>query len=506
MTPLVVFGDATSAPISVQAADVSVQGFPQIGRALVHLTLTLCNASRMRGGRCITGKLKIELPESASVSGFEFVRGGGTDTTSEEEEAKDDPMWFPACPLPRKKAQEVVHREIEKGRQVAVLSQTDSGNRFEIELFPFPHGQVSRFRVCWVQPVDDHDHLGAVDTERWRELFDFGEGVPLGLTVDMGFLGEDVEFPHGRVLAGEVNGETHFACLVQLPPQESLPVNGDITGALAVTATGTTNTGENLPRLAEPETQHISVRPEPVSNLVILWDSSFSQRGCNAEKRLNYVKSVFEALQADSGSSVSDSSGLTRGGGPALDLWTFDVSARCRVRKATSLAELNIVLDDMIYDGATDLQAVVNDVLPQYVEKGEKIAKRTLCLLFSDGQDSMLSVEKKDHLRRTVIVPTAFANAGLHCRLFCVAGAGDGTGNGAGLDLPLLRNLALSGNGRCVAESELVRNPNLLVDAVLDRSNLLLKIETDQDEEEFCAPGEDEEWKLQAGVARNTVS
>lgn len=433
----VTFGDATSAPIRITDADFHLYPFVRLlNHTVVSLTLAIVNEQTPGS---ITGKLKIELPDTATVSKFEFER-------LENEDDKTKRRWYPACPLAVKKAQEVVYREREKGREVAAASQA-SGNRFEIEVFPLPQNETLRCRVWWVQAGASMGGEGVHRFSDFQNMFDFG-----GAECRVEVIGEDVApndtaLDHvdeeNRCLSAEVNGETHFACYV--PPVPPAPAGAEVEGQFSAS---------------------------DVSRIVLLWDTSQSQRTNLQKNRLAKLRALATALPS-----------------AVFDVWFFDVFPKCVATSANIETVAEALEKNVVYDGATDLQTVVDTVLAEYgsdisfsgdsTDKVDKTdsSKKMVCLLFSDGQDSLGA--------GNIVVPEVFASSG-GSRLYCVAAKGT-----SGVNIPLLRGLAHSGNGRLIEESEAAASQNnLYVDFILERAPILTKIETDQSVSEF----QGEQW------------
>ena len=128
------YGEATSVPVHVRAARVSVAAPALTCRAARHflctVEMTVEQDAVQNGAKGVAGKLRFPLPLEASVSRFEFQRACP--------ERGGELIWYPAVPLAKQKAKEVAYREKEKGRSVAVASEVaGGGNVFEIEVCNF---------------------------------------------------------------------------------------------------------------------------------------------------------------------------------------------------------------------------------------------------------------------------------------------------------------------------------------------------------------------------------
>mmetsp|Transcript_34574 Transcript_34574/g.103320 ORF Transcript_34574/g.103320 Transcript_34574/m.103320 type:complete len:230 (+) Transcript_34574:267-956(+) len=139
-------GEATTVPIEIRRAVFdAAEPIPFLHRFIASLELTVINATVRKD---IAGRFRINLPVGAMVKKIEVLRC----------ESPSDPQWFPAVAVPKKKAKEVIYKEKEKGREVAVVSDVASGsNAFEIEVFPLPYGQEVKCRLECIIPGDFGD-------------------------------------------------------------------------------------------------------------------------------------------------------------------------------------------------------------------------------------------------------------------------------------------------------------------------------------------------------------
>lgn len=204
-------------------------------------------------------------------------------------------------------------------------------------------------------------------------------------------------------LVGMVDGVKHFSCYVppvfvqpaQLPQDRgALPER--LTGSSGTTpstgAPGAVSESVDDTEASRDDTEAPSVE-EAVSKLVLVWDGSQSQshlqashgHQSNAElkNRVDQLRSILTALPKEAAERVS------------IDLVVFDLAPRVvasdgtaggrgeehstpeqfvRTMKSRGLAglkELETVLSDVVYDGATDLQNVVDTVLGSYAARAK---------------------------------------------------------------------------------------------------------------------------------------
>ena len=114
------YGEATSVPVHVRAARVSVAAPALTCRAARHF---LCTAEMtveqdavQNGAKGVAGKLRFPLPLEASVSRFEFQRACP--------ERGGELSWYPAVPLAKQKAKEVAE-------DIAKQAMWESGHAVE---------------------------------------------------------------------------------------------------------------------------------------------------------------------------------------------------------------------------------------------------------------------------------------------------------------------------------------------------------------------------------------
>ena len=106
-----VFGEKTAVPIDICSAEIQHLNDEatarMLQRELIRVGFTVRNSATPGN---VTGKLQVPLPVGCTIQKFEFQNYYRSNP-----EDKKKLVWFPAVPVPKKKAKEIVYKEKEKG-------------------------------------------------------------------------------------------------------------------------------------------------------------------------------------------------------------------------------------------------------------------------------------------------------------------------------------------------------------------------------------------------------
>ena len=275
--------------------------------------LTVCNTTIQSR---IAAKLKLELPLDANIKRFEVRR---------------DNKWYPATAVPKKKATEIVYKEKESKKDVAVASNVGSSNAFSMELFPLPYNEEVQCRLEIMLVTKDVEALvdsigqsaGICEKHYQKSLV----ASPLA----------DGDIVKGGAIVGEAFGKTHFVCKIPT-------IEGETTKKAAAAKT--------LPRIA------------------LLWDTSASMTP--TQQQMDARASRLTELVSTA--KTTD-----------IELFTFGTEIR-RVGSYTKVEEALDAVNKFEYDGGSffsELPSFFQDLVSRDKNKVDCI------LVMTDGVDSL---------------------------------------------------------------------------------------------------------------------
>ena len=142
------YGELFDIPIEVLDVRADISAVPNIERAMVRLELVVVNRD---GGARDKATLRMPLPQSATVCGFELELDSGT--------------MARAATVGKKQAAAVAYKEKEKGRAVASAKKVQ-GNVYETEVYPLPPGEERRIALSFTCMIVHDTHAHGEDLER----------------------------------------------------------------------------------------------------------------------------------------------------------------------------------------------------------------------------------------------------------------------------------------------------------------------------------------------------
>eukprot|EP00588_Corethron_pennatum_P022877 CAMPEP_0194314752 /NCGR_PEP_ID=MMETSP0171-20130528/11593_1 /TAXON_ID=218684 /ORGANISM="Corethron pennatum, Strain L29A3" /LENGTH=655 /DNA_ID=CAMNT_0039070307 /DNA_START=228 /DNA_END=2191 /DNA_ORIENTATION=+ len=320
-------GERTSIPITISEARFKILcQVPFLGRTLATLELTVKNSTVDKN---IASKLRLVLPLGATVKKFEFLKASGDG---------DDPVWYPAAAVPKKKAKEVVYKEKERGRDVAAVSDLVSGsNVFEIEIAPLPYKREVKCRLEFLF-VGGSEEIEKFATACFPTAHTSG-GVPVSIMVEQP--DEDVrDEDRAGCVVGECFGNTHFVCRIPKPVFLGNPAKANALERIAV-----------------------------------VWDTSASMMTSGVDERFGRIEDLASKCGKVVGKPVIFEL-FVFSSGPIVCIGTFD--------NAENLIESIRALD---YDGGTDVTSLTRLFEGFATRTGEK--QIDTAIVFSDGMDSL---------------------------------------------------------------------------------------------------------------------
>ena len=346
MPPVRIFiADTSLVPIELRKLEINGEVFGNISNTVIDMTFYNPNS------RILEGELQFPLMNNQAVTAFSLEM--------------EDGKMRDAVPVEKAKGREIFEEIVRRGVDPALLELT-SGNNFKLRVYPLSPGKTRRVRVVisellpeenggyiYRMPLEYGDKIGSLDLSLRIANKDkpIVKNSPFD---DFNFVHKDgnwvysinsenpvikeviaLEIPNrnedesGRVYTGRKDGVNYFYA--------EIPIN------------------ENAKRGA----------PNKVD---ILWDASASGKGRNINKELSFLEAFFTKAN-----NVSASLIVVRNA--AESVLNFEI-------RDGNWKELKSVLENIVYDGATNLGALMD--IPDGAD---------MKLLFSDGLDNF-SVKK----------------------------------------------------------------------------------------------------------------
>ena len=332
--------DSTLTPIELRKLEINGEVFGNISNTVIDMTFFNPNP------RILEGELQFPLMNNQTVTAFSLEMDGG--------KMRD------AVPVEKAKGREVFEEIVRRGVDPALLEMT-SGNNFKLRVYPLSPGKTRRVRVVISEllPEENGSYI-------YRMPLEYGERIgELDLTLriankdkplvknspfdDLNFVHKDGNWVYS--IKSE-NPAIRDAIALEIPVR-----NADESGKVY---TGRKD-GVNYFYAEIPIIEN--VKRGDAKRVDILWDASASGKSRNLAKELSFLETFF----AKAG-NVSASLIIVRNA--AESVLNFEI-------RGGNWKELKSVLDNIVYDGATNLGAFMD--IPEGAD---------MKLLFSDGHDN----------------------------------------------------------------------------------------------------------------------
>jgi len=319
VAPPLIVAQGAEVPIGLREASVEVE--TDGGLARMVLSLTLYNPN----DRQLEGSLELPLQAGQQVSGFALDVGG---------EMRD------AVPVPKQQAQQVFESIERRGVDPGLLEQT-SGNQFRLRVYPIPPRGIRRVRLVI-------DEAMRQDRGAWRldvpvQLLAGAESFRLSLRAQgLGQAPEVVGSFDGVKFERRAGAYAAMVERTSFRPKTGLALRFPASNSPQVYVQRVGDARYALVELALPPSIAGAIAPPKMPKAIgLLWDASGSARHRDLQSELNVLDRYFQAV----GNGRVDLRVLRDVG---EDAGTFEI-------RDGDWSALRRALQDMIYDGASDL-------------------------------------------------------------------------------------------------------------------------------------------------------